>query len=361
VDGLNVDEVTAFSARATWTQYAGTNATNYRVRALVPGTDTVVSEKLLTIGSGVRSTTMGSLQPSTKYEMLVEVLRNSTVLTTSKRVEFTTSSAELTGARLAAVRRFSMDVEWNSVAAWAAWTKVQWRVAGTTTWTGSGTLAATRTSYSVTDLKLTTKYEIRVSAGKDNFEREVILTATTADFVAPSKPDITNVQRTQVTLNWTFSDPAGNPDFFAIWRNGVKVAEVTDVSRRSFTNTGLTAGTNYRFVVRAVYKLGWKDSPESPVTTPAGAAPVITSITNITATNVTVNWSFAGALSEVENFTIHRNNTDQTRLGTLNPASSPTLALPITRDSRAKWFIFVRVRYKDGTVVESALYQLPER
>ncbi|MFN6312066.1 MAG: fibronectin type III domain-containing protein [Planctomyces sp.] len=361
VDGLNVDEVTAFSARATWTQYAGINATNYRVRALVPGTDTVVSEKLLTIGSGVRSTTMGALQPSTKYEMLVEVLRNSTVLTTSKRVEFTTSSAELTGARLVAVRRFSMDVEWNSVAAWAAWTKVQWRVAGTTTWTGSGTLAATRTSYSVTDLKLTTKYEIRVSAGKDNFERAVILTATTADFVAPSKPDITNVQRTQVTLNWTFSDPAGNPDFFAIWRNGVKVAEVTDVSRRSFTNTGLTAGTNYRFVVRAVYKLGWKDSPESTVTTPAGVAPVITSITNITATNVTVNWRFAGALSEVENFTIHRNNTDQTRLGTLNPASSPTLALPITRDSRAKWFIFVRVRYKDGTVVESALYQLPER
>jgi hypothetical protein len=284
------------------------------------------------------------------------------ILTSSDRVDFRTLPAELTGVKLIAVRRFSVDVEWNSVAVWADWTMVQWRKVGTESWSGSGELAASRTAYTVTDLSITTNYEIRVSARGGSVVRQVVVTCKTADFVAPSQPSITNVKRTEVTLDWTFSDPAGNPDFFAIWRNGNKVAEITDINRRSYTDTGLKAGTSYTYFVRAVYKLGFRSGGEATVTTPAGIAPVINSITDVLATKVTVNWGFAGNPAEIAKFTIHRDNQAKTQLGLLNPSQFPgksSFSLPITRDSRARWWVFVRATYLDGTVVDSGVYQLP--
>ncbi len=95
IEGLSVDLETPISARANWTQFAGANATDYRVRALVPGTNTVVSQNVVNIGTAFRRTTIDGLAPSTNYEMIVEVLRNQTVLAYSNRAPFTTLPADL--------------------------------------------------------------------------------------------------------------------------------------------------------------------------------------------------------------------------------------------------------------------------
>ena len=363
-DGVTVDEITAYSARANWPQFAGSSATDYRIRIFESGTDTVVSEKVVNIGTGFRKSTLDGLSPDTQYEMLVEVLKNQSVLSFSNIAVFTTSFAGLSGVTASDVRRFSMDIEWNSVAAWANWTKVQWRKVGTSAWSGSGSLSESRTSYSITGLQNNTPYEIKVSAGGNGLSYEFTLTKTTADFVKPSAPSFVNVQTRQLTINWTHSDPAGAPDSYAIWRNGEKIGEVGSQAR-SFTDDGLTPNTSYSYMIRAKYALENIDGPSASRTTLSVnyVAPTITGISNVRSRKVDVSWSFAGDINEVEKFTIHRNNSSQDRLSLTNPENFPgqtSFTKEIDRNADAKWWIFVRVHFKDGTIRDSLLIQLPE-
>jgi hypothetical protein len=363
IDGLTVDDETPFSARANWTQFAGTGATDYRVRALVPGTNTVVSEKTVGIGTGLRTSTLDGLSPNTNYEMIVEVLRNQTVLSYSNRDAFTTLPAGLSGVATTDVRRFSIDVAWNSVSTWANWTRVQWRKINASSWSGSGELAGSRTAYSITGLDKATTYEIKVSANGNGIYREVTITRTTADFVKPSMPTFTAVGTREITVNWTHSDPVGAPDGFAVFRNGQEIAAV-GAGARAFRDTGLQPNTTYTYYVRAKYSQGNADSPAANRTTlPVNyVAPSTPSITNVRSGKVDVNWTFGGDMNEVESFTIHRDNTAKTQLGLTNPADFPgqtSFRKEISRDANARWWIFVRVRYKDGTIRDSALVQLP--
>lgn len=255
IDGLTVDEETAFSARANWTQFAGSGATDYRIRVLLPGTNTVISQKIVNVGTGLRRTTIDGLSPSTNYEMIVEVLRDQTVISYSNRATFTTRSAGLDGVNTTDVRRFSIDVTWNSVSEWANWTKVQWRKVGTSNWSGSGELAGSRTAYSITGLDKATTYEIKVSANGNGIYDEVVLTRTTADFVRPSTPTFSNVRFTSMTISWDHQDAAGAPGEFAVFRNGnfVKNISINSTGNYSYTDTGLSPGQSYTYYVRAKY------------------------------------------------------------------------------------------------------------
>ncbi|WP_232093388.1 fibronectin type III domain-containing protein [Gimesia panareensis] len=362
-NGVSVDEESPYSAQANWPQFAGSSATDYRIRVLEPGTDNVISEKTVNIGSGFRKSTIDGLTPDTPYEMLVEVLKNQTVLSFSNRAAFRTTPAGLSGVNVSEVRRFSMDIGWNSVSEWANWTKVQWRKAGTSSWNGSGSLSGTRTAYSITGLQNNTQYEIKVSAGGNGLNYEVSLTKTTPDFVKPSAPGFTDVQTRQLTINWTHNDPAGAPDSYAILRNGQKIAEVGS-NVRSYTDTGLTSGTSYTYMIRAKYALKNIDGTSATRSTLAvnHVAATITGISNVRSKKVDISWSFAGDISEVEKFTIHRNNSSKDQLSLTNPANYPgqtSFKKEIDRNADARWWIFVRVRFKDGTIVDSVLIQLP--
>jgi hypothetical protein len=363
IEGLTVDEESPFSARANWTQFVGSGATDYRVRVLLPGTNTLVSQKIVSIGSGFRRSTVVGLKPSVNYDMIVEVLKNQTVLSYSNRVAFITKEASLKGVSTTDVRRFSIDVAWNSVAEWATITKVQWRKVGANSWSGSGELSGSRTTYSITGLDKATAYEIKVFVNGNGIYDEAIITRTTADFVKPSTPTFTPVGTREITVNWTHEDPAGSPSGFAIFRNGQKVADV-GADALAFRDTGLQPNKTYAYFIRSNYSLGSADSPSANGSTlPVNYfAASITSITNVRPGKVDVNWTFDGDINEVESFTIHRGNTEKTQLGLTNPANFPgqtSFKKEISRDADAKWWIFVRVRYKDGSIRDSALVQLP--
>ena len=283
IDGLTVDQETAFSAQANWTQFAGSAATDYRIRVLLPGTNTVVSQKTVSVGSGLRRSTVDGLSPTTDYEMIVEVLKNQTVLSYSNRATFTTLEAELTGVRTTEVRRFSIDVAWNSVAEWANWTKVQWRTVGASNWSGSGELAGARTAYSITGLDKTTAYEIKVSANGNGIYREVVITRTTADFVKPSTPTFSDVRFTSMTLSWNHQDPAGAPTEFAVYRNSNFVANVAlnSSGQYSYNDTGRTPGQSYVYFIRAKYATNPNppaDSGSASQSTLPTSAPSVVSI-----------------------------------------------------------------------------------
>lgn len=193
------------------------------------------------------------------------------MLSYSNRVTFNTTSADLNGVTTTDVRRFSMDVVWNSVSEWANSTKVQWRKVGTGTWTGSGELGKNRVAYTIDNLDRSTQYEIRVSAAGGGETREATITRTTADFVKPSAPTFTNITGNSITISWTHSDPAGEAgDGFAIFRDGKKVGEV-GAKIRKFVDTGLKAGVTYSYFIRAKYSLANIDGPVATQRTASGS------------------------------------------------------------------------------------------
>jgi hypothetical protein len=164
IDGLSVDQVTQTSARANWTQFAGGGATDYRVKVLLPGTNTVVRQKIVSIGSGFRQTTMDGLSAQTNYEMLVEVLKNSTVLSYSNRATFRTADAATapTNVQLSKNKWRALNVTWSPPSNWVP-SNYTVRV-----YTTSGQLVrqtnSSSTATEVTDLAVGTAYYATVTA-----------------------------------------------------------------------------------------------------------------------------------------------------------------------------------------------------
>jgi len=65
--------------------------TDYRIKAYLRSTNTVVAQKDVVVGSGSRSSTITGLTQGTSYDMVVEALNGSTVISVSARVGFATT------------------------------------------------------------------------------------------------------------------------------------------------------------------------------------------------------------------------------------------------------------------------------
>ncbi|MFE5239978.1 MULTISPECIES: extracellular catalytic domain type 1 short-chain-length polyhydroxyalkanoate depolymerase [unclassified Streptomyces] len=86
---------------------------------------------------------------------------------------------------------------------------------------------------------------------------------------APSGLTVTGVTDSTASLSWSAVSGAAS---YAVYRNGTKVATPASAS---FTDTGLTAGTAYRYTVAAVGPSGTAGAASAavPATTSGGAAP----------------------------------------------------------------------------------------
>ena len=76
------------------------------------------------------------------------------------------------------------------------------------------------------------------------------------DIVAPSTPGnlkVTGVTSTTVSLSWTASTDNVGVKAYDIYRNGSKIGQSTSAS---YTDSGLTSGTTYRYAVRATDQQG---------------------------------------------------------------------------------------------------------
>jgi chitodextrinase len=118
---------------------------------------------------------------------------------------------------------------------------------------------ATTTSYTVTGLTAanTYKFKVRAKDAAGNFSvatDEISVTTQsppTSDTQVPTVPtDLASSATTQtaVTLTWTASTDNVGVTGYEVWRDGTKIA---DVISTSYTLTGMTAATTYKFKVRA--------------------------------------------------------------------------------------------------------------
>ena len=120
------------------------------------------------------------------------------------------------------------------------------------TFTDSGLVTGTTNTYRVT------AYD---NAGNESGPVGPV-TGTARDAKAPSVPQglqSSNVTANSLTLTWSASTDTGGSGLagYRVFRNGTLVATVTTTS---FTNTGLTANTTYRYRVAAIDNAGNQSS-----------------------------------------------------------------------------------------------------
>lgn len=132
------------------------------------------------------------------------------------------------------------------------------------TFTNTGLSPATTYSYAI---------KARDAAGNVSAASgpTAVTTAATADTTPPSTPGTPAASGTtgaQTTLTWTASTDSVGVAGYVVYRNGVLIATVTSPT---FTDTGLTAGTNYTYTVTATDAAG-NVSPESGATSVATLA-----------------------------------------------------------------------------------------
>jgi Fibronectin type III domain len=172
-----------------------------------------------------------------------------------------------TGLTATAVSSSQINLGWTDNATNETGFKIErCQNAGCSTFAQIATVGANVTTFSDTGLTASTSYTYRVRAtnlGGDSAYSNTASATTQAAQTAPAAPSnlvATTISGTQINLSWT--DHASNETGFKIERcqgnlctNFVEVAQV-GVNVTTFSNTGLTRNTRYRYRVRAFNAVG---------------------------------------------------------------------------------------------------------
>jgi chitodextrinase len=122
------------------------------------------------------------------------------------------------------------------------------------------TVGATSTSYTFSNLPFNETHQVTILAIDDVGNRSAqsvalsVATIFTSDPTPPSAPTnlvSTNVTTTGFRVTWTASTDNIAVTAYNVYRNGVYVATVSGTTT-SYNLTGLTAGTTYSIVIRAL-------------------------------------------------------------------------------------------------------------
>jgi len=184
-----------------------------------------------------------------------------------------------------------------------------------------GTQIATTasTSYTNTGLTPSTNYSYTVAAydaaGNTSAQSTALATSTTADTTAPSVPSgLAAGTRTLTTipLTWTASTDNVAVTGYKIYRGGTQVGTS---STASYTDSGLTPGTNYSYTV-AAYDAAGNISAQSTAssfatladTTAPSVPSGLTSATQTT-TTISLNWTASTDNVAVTGYKIYRGGT----------------------------------------------------
>lgn len=183
------------------------------------------------------------------------------------------------------------NLEWNS--ATITWESdassfiLQYKASDSSEWTTISSI--TTKSYTLTDLKEQTKYNVRIQEeGSSDFATTTF--TTPVRFPAPTDIEVLAVTPHSATLNWM--DNCGA----SAWQVAVDYYDnITDAKHRPFILTGLEQGKEYYFVVRAVMQVDgetlyspWSTSG-SFTTTEFNPLPEISSVTT-TPNSATITW-----------------------------------------------------------------------
>jgi len=182
----------------------------------------------------------------------------------------TTPPTVPTGVTATANRSTEIDVSWSPSSDAGG-------VAGYTIYrNGAAVGTSTTTSFADTGLTASTTYSYTVDAIDTSNNRSAqssppVTATTAADTTVPTAPTTLTanaVSASRVDLSWSASSDPEGVNGYRIFRDGIKIAEVT--SGLSYSDTSVVPSTTYSYTVRAFDSVNESpDSPTATATTPA--------------------------------------------------------------------------------------------
>jgi titin len=343
--------VTPTQAQLTWTQ--STAASAYLVYDSTSGTPALIA----TVQAPVASTTVTSLSPATSYKFRVRLLTaGGQTDQNANDVDVTTAALGAPAAPSAlivtATTTSSIAVSWTDNDASATSYDVQACTgSGCSTYatvSGSPLLSPTASSYSYTGLTNATTYRLRVRA-ENGAGPSAWLTSgdiATATILPPSNLVWTGDDAASVSFSWT--DNAVNPSSYEVQSCiGAGCSSFADVSgdpygpaQASATDSGRTAGTYYRYRVRALDPGGSSAWLTGGTFVAFGG---ISSITGIFSNQVQLNWSGVGGASAYVIYDV--SSGTPTFLATTSAPATSFVVSGLTPSTTYKY----RVRTMDGS------------
>ena len=243
---------------------------------------------ITSVGADSTAFSDSGLDPETEYTYRIRATSSSGASEWTGGVSATTDApavkAPTTPSGLTATTQNAdqIDLSWSDTSDNEEQFEIQRKEGVGGTYAEVATLSAGTTGYQDTALDSDTTYYYRVratnSAGSSNWSNEA--NDTTAQLAAPSGLTASAVSPTQVDLSWT--DNSGFESGFDIERDGT-VVDTVGADTTSYSDTGLTYGTQYTYRVRAVDAGGTSPwSSEASTTTLAAGDPQSFSAAGIT-------------------------------------------------------------------------------
>ncbi len=298
--GLSASAISSSRIDLSWTDNSGNETAFIVARSTTSGgpyTD------IATLGANVTAYSNTGLAASTTYYYVVRASNAAGSSANSAQASATTLAtvpAAPSGLTATAINSGQVNLAWTDNSS----NETSFIVArgGTTggPYTDIATLGANVTSYSDTSVGANTTYFYVVraanAAGSSPNSAQASVTTPSAAPTAPSGLVATAKSSTEIRLSWT--DNSNNEANFIVARSTVSGGPYSDIAIlganvTTYTNTGLTAGTTYYYVVRASNGTG--SSLNSAV---ASASPVADITVDNPSATVTGTWSTGTASTD---------------------------------------------------------------
>jgi fibronectin type 3 domain-containing protein len=220
---------------------------------------------------------------------VVEAVNGSGTSAASTEVSAMTGLAAPTGVTATPVSASQVNLSWTVVA-----NATSYAVQRSTSSGGpySTVGSPTTTSFSDTGLSAATTYYYVVEAV--NASGSSVASSQVSALTAPAAPtgvSATGVSTSQINLSWTATTGAAGYTVQRSTTSGGPYSTVGSPATASFSDTGLTVGTTYYYVVEAVNASGTSAASTQVSATTVPAAPTGVSATAVSASQVNLSWS----------------------------------------------------------------------
>ena len=203
----------------------------------------------------------------------------------------------------------------------------------------------TQPTVTLTGLSCGSTYEYAIDAADAAGNRSPLATAyvqtapcpSPSDTISPSTPSglaASNITETGLTLNWNASSDNVGVTGYDVYRNGTKVASVTNTSA---SQSGLSCGTSYPFAVRArdaagrtsaaaqltVSTAACSTTPPPTTDTISPSTPTGLAASSIAQTGLALNWNASSDNVGVTGYDVYRNGARVASVTSTSASQNP--------------------------------------